>query len=64
MVEILMFMNAIFGLLITLLSISEKDYKKCIELHGEEFATKRKKLLRITGPCLLAFSSIALVLTY
>ncbi len=47
---------------IVILSRSEKDYENCVKLHGDEFANRRKRKLRILGPMLLVFTGVALLL--
>ncbi len=46
------------------LSKSEKDYQNCVELHGEEFAQNRRRILQILGPILFVGTLIALVVEY
>jgi hypothetical protein len=64
MFKYFMLMNAFFGLVATIFSFYEKDYQNCAKQHGEEFAIKRKKLLRIVGPILFIGPCAALLIDY
>ncbi len=64
MFKYLMMLNVIGGFFMTIFSFYEKDFQNCVNQHGEEFAKKRKKILRILGPILIVFPSIALILDY
>ncbi|MCJ7542626.1 MAG: hypothetical protein MUO88_23500 [Desulfobacterales bacterium] len=55
------FMALIFfeALIITILSMSKKDYANCVKLRGEEYAMDRKKILNTLGPSLIVVTGLA-----
>jgi len=61
MFKLFMIMNAFFGIIITILSFYKKDYINCVNKNGEEFAKKRKRIMRLLGIFLLIFPSIILI---
>ena len=60
MSKIFMTMLLIFSIFFIAISGSEKKYQKVVELHGEEFARKSKKILKFGGIFLFLFSLFAL----
>ena len=47
-----------FGVFFVFFARNEKDYLKCKEDNGEEFANKRKKIVTICGYLLLSASCL------
>jgi ABC-type Mn2+/Zn2+ transport system permease subunit len=64
MFTLLMWLLLFFSVAIFFLSRNEKDFENCRKLHGEIFAIRRKKILKVGGTGLLFLSISSLVIEY